>query len=244
MKKWSISAFTLHILAMAFMLSDHLWATVVPGHQWMTGVGRLAFPIFAFMIVEGYYHTHDLKKYMLRLLVWALLTEIPFDLMYGSTMFYPYHQNVLWTFLISLCCIAGIEHVKKRGVKWQTAVAGIGISAIGIVAGFVGMVDYYGFGVMTVLVFYLFRGRKWYHYAGQLVSLYYIHAVLFAGLQYPVTLFGWQFEIPHQGLALLSLIPIWLYKGEQGPHNKKIQFLFYAFYPVHMAILAAIVAAL
>ncbi|MBD5141037.1 MAG: conjugal transfer protein TraX, partial [Ruminococcus sp.] len=101
-KRPDISSFGLHVLAMAFMLCDHMWATLFPAAEWLTCVGRLAYPIFAFMIAEGCTHTHDLRKYMLRLLFWAAVTEIPFNLMYGESVFYPFHQNVLWTFLISL----------------------------------------------------------------------------------------------------------------------------------------------
>ena len=66
-EKRGIDSFTLHILAMLFMLCDHLWATLFPAQEWMTCVGRLAFPIFAFMIAEGCYYTSNVKKYMLRL---------------------------------------------------------------------------------------------------------------------------------------------------------------------------------
>lgn len=60
--KFELTSFHLHLLAMAFMLCDHLWATVVVGNNWMTDVGRLAFPIFAFMVSEGFYHTKNLKN--------------------------------------------------------------------------------------------------------------------------------------------------------------------------------------
>ena len=62
-KKFKIlNALDLKLLAMALMFCDHLWATLLPGQQWLTNLGRLAFPIFAFQIVEGYFCTHDFKK--------------------------------------------------------------------------------------------------------------------------------------------------------------------------------------
>ena len=84
-KHFDLSAAALHILAMLFMLMDHMWATVFPAQDWLTCVGRVAFPIFAFMAVEGYFHTHSFKKYALRMLLFAVLSEIPFDFMYGGT---------------------------------------------------------------------------------------------------------------------------------------------------------------
>ena len=111
-KKIGITSFGLHVFAMAFMLLDHLWATIMTSQHWMTNVGRLAFPIFAFMIAEGYFRTRNIKKYMGRWFAFALITEIPFNLMTGGGLLYPYHQNVLWTFLIAIICMIGIDKIK------------------------------------------------------------------------------------------------------------------------------------
>ena len=77
-KKLPLNAMSLRLLALALMLLDHMWATIVPGNDWMTFIGRLAFPIFAFQIAEGYYHTSDFKRYAKRLLLFALMAVIMF----------------------------------------------------------------------------------------------------------------------------------------------------------------------
>ena len=107
-KKLPLNATYLRLLALALMLLDHMWATIVPGNDWMTFIGRLAFPIFAFQIAEGYYHTSDFKRYAKRLLLFALISEIPFNLMMGSSVINPFHQNVMFTLLLGLLGITGL----------------------------------------------------------------------------------------------------------------------------------------
>lgn len=238
--KWDISSAGLHILAMGFMLCDHLWAMLFPAAEWLTCVGRLAFPMFAFLIAEGFAHTRDLRRYLLRMLAWALLTEIPFNLMYGGSVIYPVHQNVLWTFLLSLLLIALIERCRARFQPVPAALLSAGIAALGFALGFAAMADYYGVGVLTVLVFYLFRERNWKNRLLQLVCLYYLNVELLGGLLLQVRLFGLELELTQQGLALLALIPIWLYRGRQGFHNKAFQTFCYAFYPAHMLLLVGV----
>lgn len=238
--RFDISTATLHILAMALMLMDHLWATLLPAQEWLTCVGRLAFPIFAFMAVEGYFHTHDFKKYALRMLLFAVISEIPFDFMYGGTWFYPVHQNVIWTLLLGLLGINIMETARKKRKKWAFILISVIVVIVGAALGTLCMLDYYGTGVLTIFIFYFFHGRKWWCLLGQLVALYWVNVELLGGLVYPIQLFGMEFELCQQGLALLSLIPIWLYRGRQGYHSKPFQYLCYAFYPVHMAIIVLV----
>ena len=234
-RKIDISSAGLHILAMGLMLSDHMWATVVPGNEWMTCIGRLAFPIFAFLIVEGYFHTGNLKKYVLRLLLFAVISEIPFNLMVGSRVFYPL-QNVLWTFLIGIWMIHWNEKAKNAAI-WRRILRGVSSVIVGFLVGTVTMVDYIGAGVLMVLIFYFFRGRNWWQLAGQLLALLYINGEILGGLSYEVALFGRTFWIAQQSLAVLALIPIWLYRGRRGYHSKAFQYFCYGFYPAHMLIL-------
>ena len=223
---------------MGLMLMDHLWATLLPGQEWMTCVGRIAYPIFAFMAVEGYFHTHSFKKYALRLLLFAVLSEIPFDLMYGGMMFYPFHQNVIWTLLLGLTGIHLMEKVKDRQKTWVYAVVAVVVTAVWTLLGTICMVDYYGAGILTIFTFYFFRGRTWWCFLGQLAALYWINVEMLGGLMYPIEVFGMEFELCQQGLALLALLPIWLYRGRLGYHSKTFQRICYGFYPAHMLILA------
>lgn len=238
--KLETTSLSLHVMAMAFMLCDHLWGTIVPGNDWLTCIGRVAFPIFAFMIVEGYFHTKNLKKYVLRLLVFALLSEIPFDLAMGSRGFYPLHQNVLWSFLIAIGLIHWNEKTKAKGNLWARIAVGVLSVAIGYIVGLVTMVDFYHAGILTVLAFYFFRERKWWGYLGQLVCLWYINMEMLGGYGYEINFGGETHFFVRQGLALLALIPIWLYRGKQGYHSKALQYTYYAFYPVHLLILGLI----
>ena len=238
--KMDLSAAALHILAMAFMLMDHLWATLLPAQEWLTCVGRIAFPIFAFMAVEGYFHTHNLKKYLLRMLIFAVISEVPFDLMYGGTWFYPVHQNVIWTLMMGLVGIHLMETVRKKKSTVVYILVSTIVVILGGLLGTLSMVDYYGIGVLTVFIFYFFRGRKWWCLLGQMLALYWVNVELLGGLMYPIRLFGMEFELCQQGLALLALLPIWLYRGRQGYHSKPFQYFCYAFYPIHMLVIVLV----
>ena len=99
------------------------------------------------------------------------------------------------------------------------------------------MADYYGIGVLTVLMFYFFRNQNWKSRLCQLLCLYILNVEMLGGYCYIVPVFGHDIEIAQQGFALLALIPIWLYQGRQGIHNKVFRYFCYAFYPVHMLLL-------
>jgi hypothetical protein len=144
---------------------------------------------------------------------------------------------VLWTFLLALGGICLIEKARARGKWWLTALAAAAAAGLGWLLGTITMVDYYGAGVLTVLAFYVFHGRKWWCFLGQALALAWINLELLGGRVYPVTLFGCTVEFPQQALALLALGFIWLYRGRKGSRSRAFQYACYAFYPVHLLVL-------
>lgn len=233
------TSFSLHLMAMLFMLCDHLWGTVINGNDWLTCIGRLAFPIYAFMIVEGYFNTKNLKKYVLRLLAFAIISEIPFNIAMGSRLFYPIHQNVLWSFLIAIGLIHWNEKVKEKKL-WKRILVGAATIIIAYIGGIITFVDFYNAGLLMALTFYFFRGKKWWHYICQLLCMWYINMEILGGYGYEIEIFGIIQFITRQGFALFALIPIWLYKGKQGHHSKAWKYIRYGFYPLHLLVLGLI----
>ena len=222
-----MSSFALHIIAMIFMLCDHMWATILD-YEWLTCIGRIAFPIFAFLIIEGYIHTSNINKYIKRMVIFAIITEIPFNLMVSASPIYPFHQNVLWTFVISLLTLKYLNFDNTKNIFKS-----ILIIILAIIIATITMCDYFGAGVMMVVGFYIFRKSK----LLQLLMMIYVNMILLQGYSYPIDIAGYTYYFPQQGFALLSLIFIWLYNGKQGYHAKWFKIFCYAFYPLHMLIL-------
>jgi hypothetical protein len=190
------------------------------------------------LAAEGCCHTRDPKKYGLRLLVFAVLSEAPYDLMKTGTAVDWYDQNVIWTFLIAFLCIQAYGLARNAGAAAQVC-AGILTALGGFLAATVCCTDYGGMGVWMVLLFYFLRERRWWSMAMQLALMAVMNIMFLGGMGYGVTvrLFGLSLEFPQQGFAVFALIPIWLYHGRQGYHSKPFQYLCYGFYPVHMLCL-------
>ena len=83
----------------------------------MRGIGRIAFPIYCFLLVEGFYHTHDVKKYISRCFLFAVISEVPFDLAVHGVWFYPGAQNVFFTLAIGLCTLYAVSACERKGMS-------------------------------------------------------------------------------------------------------------------------------
>ena len=262
-----LNALNLKLIAMVLMLSDHIWYVFLQEQEsfhWMTYIGRLAFPIFAFQIVEGFAYTHNFRKYVGRVFLFALVSEIPFNLAFYGTISYPEHQNVMFTFCIALLLLAVIEKARKKGRAVFVLTSAVCIVS-GYLLGYVLQVDYYGEGILMVMLFYFFRNMR-FGWVGQLAGLLFVNFGIY-GLRDTMvqwftvalamfhtdqsqwfTLGSYMFPLPFftpnmswvltdQALAVLALIPIWMYNRKQGPHNRALQYACYAFYPGHLLIL-------
>ena len=210
-RKKPLDAAGLRMAALFCMLLDHLWYTVLPGAGWMHGLGRLAFPIFAFQAAEGYACTGNLRRYLLRLGMLGLVSEIPFNLMTSGTVLDPMRQNVIWTLLLGVLALRAAE----QGGGWALAAA-----VLAALAGELLRTDYGAVGVLTVCCFGLLRDSR----PGQLAAMLALHGGLFWGSV--------------QALAVLALVPIFLYNGRPG--SRWVRTVSYWFYPLHMLALWAL----
>lgn len=218
-------------IAAALMLTDHVGAILLPEVLALRCVGRLAFPIFAFFIAEGYAHTRNFGRYFRRLAILAVVSEIPFNLENGA-VFDLTRQNVLFTFCLALLTLRGLEALgRERGFgRW----AGCGlVLAAGFAAGELLRTDYGGWGVVTVALLYLCRDGK-YAKLWLLLAMAAVNGLGMGSLTMPV--FGG--EMPIQIFAVAALPVIWLYNGQAGP--KGLRRAFYVFYPAHLLVLEGI----
>ena len=225
-----LNGFHLKLIAICTMLIDHMGYTLFPGVMWLRCVGRVAFPIFCFLIAEGCVYTHDRKKYALRLLVFALLSEIPFNLMNSGMIWDPYDQNVLWTLLTGALVCWLIDWALKKCTPLSFVLTGAAmVAAYWLLEAF--RTDYGGWGMLLVAAFYGVHRTP----SGAVVKMI---AQAFGLAFFSLGVMGGYLSI--ELWSLVSLAPIWLYNGQRGFSHKAVQYGFYAFYPVHILVLSLI----
>lgn len=217
----------LKVIAVVTMLIDHLGAVLFPEYLALRIVGRIAFPIYAFLLVEGYFHTRNVNKYMLRLGAFAVISEIPFDLTFFGTPFYWAYQNVFFTLLLGVMAMKTIDHFKYKNQMLGTILAGVlVIFSLGL------STDYSILGMLSILFFFYERENRFKAVAWVSV-LHVVYALTNSGL------FEGHFAI-RGGLQMFVVVAmplIYYYNGEKG---RGMKYLFYAFYPVHLIVIATI----
>lgn len=211
-----MSNFVLKIIAVVTMLIDHSGYVIFNGFSFMNYIGRLSFPIFAFLITEGYIHTRDLKKYFYRLLIFAIISQIPYTLLFPD----GFIINILFTLALGLLALTVYDKLKNKF---------LGILFVLFSAALAQLLhfDYGWFGIITIFIFYIFKNKKicmniffvvisfWYYFYYFLKTTAIEYLIIFI-------------------CCTLSLIPINLYNGKKG---KNIKYFLYLFYPLHLIVL-------
>lgn len=232
-----LSVQAIRVIAAISMICEHLWLTIAADYIWLHYAGRLAFPLFAFLVVEGFYHTLSPRKYLLRLLVLAVVSEIPFNMVYYGAYEAPEHQNVLWTLAAGLTAVMVIHFVKMRLDNMvATGLTIVFASAFMMHIANELAADFGGLGVLTVVLFYTMRNLR-YARAGELFGLFMINAVWMGGATVGWIVLNHIVTFPAQLFGLLALPLIWKYNGTKGFDHAAIRFISYSFYPLHMLIL-------
>jgi hypothetical protein len=141
------------IIAILTMIVDHVGTMFFPEILMFRIIGRIAFPLFVFMIVQGYFRTSNFKKYCLRLIVLGLISEVPFDLFNHGTVFSLESQNVCFTLLLCLLFIKAFDSNKEKSVRIMLI---LGFSIVSIIT----RVDYFFLGILYTMVFYFDQTMK------------------------------------------------------------------------------------
>ena len=218
-----MSSFVLKIIAIISMFIDHLSYALYGRFTWLNYIGRLAFPIFAFQLTEGYSHTQNLKKYFLRLGIFAAFSQIPYSL-FLHTFTNNFILNIFFTLFAGLLAILTFNKCKNKYLGFLCVLL---IAAISEYLHF----DYGWFGILVIFIFYIFKNNQIH------MSIAFLLVVC---LKYTIYLVKNNFYYAYYILALftmLSIIPIILYNKKQGKSSK---YFFYIFYPVHLIILCLI----
>lgn len=218
-----MSSFVLKIIAIITMFIDHIGYAIFGHFSYFNYIGRIAFPIFAFQISEGYMHTRNLKKYVFRLFIFALISQIPFMLFYSiiSTDFY---LNIFFTLLLGLACIYIYDKSKYKSLAIIASIL------IGLIAEF-SHCDYGFYGVAIILLFYIFKNSN-IKSSTAFVLATIIHYLI------PVLKYGFYYQYLYLLLAtLIPVIFITLYNGKKGKDTK---YLLYLFYPIHLLLIYGI----
>lgn len=186
-------------------------------------VGRIAFPIFCFLLYEGFMHTSNIKRYLLRIGLCALVSEIPFNLMVSrvntgtAKFFYPQMQNTVFTLLLALLMLCGMKHLEVKELTLKAAMRQMFGQLLCVcaacAAAFFCRTDYTYQGILLAAVFYYCRNSK----KMQII----LGCVVFLSTNIA---------------ALLAFIPIAMYNGTLIV-SKKFKYFFYIFYPAHLLVL-------
>lgn len=226
-----MSAFVLKIIACVTMFIDHISYAIPGDTSILNYIGRFAFPIFAFQISEGYIHTSNEKKYIIRLLFFALISQYPF-MLFHSLISTDFALNVLFTLLFGLISIIIYD-------KYNKYIGIVSVFYLGLIAEFA-CFDYGFYGVLIIFLFYILKNNR----TSFILSFEIATLIHFAYEVLPYYRYGTEilvkafiYYIPYIIFTMLAIVPILFYNKQKGINTKH---LLYLFYPLHLILIYAI----
>lgn len=221
-----MNSFWIKVLAAATMIIDHIGYFFFPQILWLRFVGRISYPLFAWLITNGARKTGNFKKYLWRLFALAFVSEYPYVFTHelaGAELM----LNAVFTLFLGLCAIGLI---RRYGKPWQAAL----ITLLFFQLAELSMVDYGGPGVLMIIAFYVFSGDFRALFVSQT-------AILLVFFSVPALLaaesWSWNNDTIFyfsEILGLLALIPVYFYNGKSGP--TRFKYWFYLLYPAQFIV--------
>ncbi len=217
-----MTSFILKIIGIITMLFDHVGDAIIGKFSFCNLIGRIAFPIFAFQAVQGYIYTKDFKKHMLKLFIFACISQIPFMLFLSTFTEEIFTLNIFFTLFLGLLALFVYDKCKNKVLGFLFVIF------ISIIAYFI-HVDYGVFGILLMFFFYFFKDKK--------IPMA-ITTIVLCFLRFVPDIIAtpvlWCIYIQCAIFTALSLIFILFYNKKEGP---KAKYFFYIFYPLHLLIL-------
>lgn len=228
-----MTSFHLKIIALITMFIDHIGYVIFPNHFWLRYIGRIAFPIYAFLISEGLKKTSNIKKYLINLLMLAVTSEIFYDLCFNKNISLFYKTNTVYTLFIASLSIYLYNKNYNNITKYLSLLLGLSIS-------YILKTDYDILGVLLIFIFYFLHNKYQYLIYGIIwVNIKYLSNISYI-LQY---IFNKNIYLPNiyvinsLGLYLFTIVPFLIIMFYNNKKGKNLKYTFYVLYLLHLFIL-------
>ena len=212
------------LIALFTMLIDHIGGTIVLNEEYRA-IGRLSFPLFAFLLINGFNHTTNKYKYLLRLGMFALISEIPYNLAFSKSLINTEGLNIFFTLFNGLLLIIICEKIKNKINNVWLIISQYCLASMFMVLNYIIKADYGPFGILLIFLLYKTYGTSIKAKIKMSISL-----IVFA-LSYLIAISNAEM------LAIVDIIFIFMFEDKKVNVNKIIKILMYVFYPVHLLIL-------
>lgn len=247
-----MSSFVIKLIAIISMICDHTSDALIGHLSFWNIIGRVAFPLFCFQLVIGYKHTRNIEKYLLRLFLFGLISQVPFSLFIYSFTGNLIALNIFFTLAIGLLAIYALDKLPN---KWLA----IFIDLVLILLAEVVKVDYGGFGICLILCIFVFYKDKYIEttknketknikskndsndflaiFKNNFLFTFVFFILCFIRFFVYFKTLDTYIVIAEILGTFFPIIFMLLYNGKKGP---SLKYFFYAFYPIHLVILVVL----